>query len=92
MIVWYCYEKRDEGDDQSTSDVELSLIDRMYLMILYNFTELKLQLVVSFVIFLLHYWFHSSVTGTSPLVKVEKKSYEMIERSNLGEKVVVWSD
>ena len=70
----------------------LLLIDWMYLVMLYSYTELKVQLFVSFVIFLLHHWFHSSVTDISPLVKEEKKSYEIIERSNLGEKVVGWSD
>lgn len=61
----------------------LLLIDWMYLVMLYSYTELKVQLFVSFVIFLLHHWFHSSVTDIIPRV---------IEPSNLGEKVVGWSD
>jgi hypothetical protein len=90
--VSYYYGKRDDGDDQSTSDVKLLLFDWMYLVMLYSYTELKVQLFVSFVIFLIHHWFHPSVTDISPLVDVEKKSYEMIERSNLGEKLVGCSD
>ena len=55
------------------------------LVILYGCTKMKVQLLEFIVILPLNHRLHFPLTGICPFVKVEKKTDEMIERSNSGE-------